>query len=107
MPMDWEAGWPQLASYMGALMCLTAKPSNGKNQDDIWEAFMSNPHYVQNHHAELNKLRQACLAADQGKLHYPLMRDFAMPLPPYKPAPSKPFQLAQWSNVNQAASSNK
>uniref|UniRef100_A0A914WAV2 Uncharacterized protein n=1 Tax=Plectus sambesii TaxID=2011161 RepID=A0A914WAV2_9BILA len=107
MPMDWEAGWHQLASFLGALICLTAKPDDGRNQDAIWEACMSNPHYVQNHHGELNKLRQACLAANQGNLHYPLMHDFAMPLPPYKPTPSKSLQLAQQNNVNQAASFNE
>uniref|UniRef100_A0A914WFF6 Uncharacterized protein n=1 Tax=Plectus sambesii TaxID=2011161 RepID=A0A914WFF6_9BILA len=91
VPMDWESGWHQLASFLGALMCVMAQPDDGREYDDIWENRISDPHFVQNHHAELDKLRGECLAADQnGLLWYPQMRDFSMPLPPFNTVSPRP-----------------
>uniref|UniRef100_A0A914XDW3 Uncharacterized protein n=1 Tax=Plectus sambesii TaxID=2011161 RepID=A0A914XDW3_9BILA len=84
LPNDYDLAWHQLASFLGALACLTSLPNNGLSYEASWDDRAVDPHYVQIHYPDLNCLCKECQAADQGNTLWHLEKRLSTkPLPLY------------------------
>uniref|UniRef100_A0A914WQB3 RNA-directed DNA polymerase n=1 Tax=Plectus sambesii TaxID=2011161 RepID=A0A914WQB3_9BILA len=103
LPNDYDVAWHQLASFLGALACLTSLPDNGLSYEASWDDRAADPHYVRIHYPDLDRLREECQAADQGNtLWRPQMRPSTKPLPRYTLTDDRSYKREAHLNKSQA-----